>query len=124
MSNSNFIKNIFGIYIQFFIFIFTERGIFMENDVYRALQQHLDKDNSPVGYPKTKSGVDLKLLRLLITPEEAEIAANLSNIKLESDEKIYKRIKKKGIKMSLDELKSILERMKEKGVILAYSDGF
>ena len=38
-----------------------------ESRVYRELQQHLDK--SPVGYPATESGVDIKLLEFLFTPQ-------------------------------------------------------
>ena len=43
--------------------------------IYRQLQQHLDKQ--PVGYPKTFSGVELKLLKHIFSPEEAELAMNL-----------------------------------------------
>jgi electron transport complex protein RnfB len=47
--------------------------------VYRALQQHLDE--GPTGYPATGSGIEIHLLSLLFTPEEACVAAHLSNIK-------------------------------------------
>lgn len=40
--------------------------------VYRQLQRHLDQQ--PVGYPKTISGVELKILEHIFTPEEAELA--------------------------------------------------
>lgn len=43
--------------------------------VYRQLQKHLDKQ--PVGYPKTISGVELKILKHIFTPEEAELALSL-----------------------------------------------
>jgi electron transport complex protein RnfB len=41
-------------------------------DVYKKLAKHLD--NLPAGYPSTESGVELRILKRLFTPEEAEIA--------------------------------------------------
>ena len=70
-----------------------------QNSIYRDLQQHLDK--GPVGYPATESGVDIRLLRHLFTPEEARIATCLSNIKLEPIKRIHPRTTKSGIKMPL-----------------------
>ncbi|MFC2120870.1 ATP-binding protein [Bacteroidota bacterium] len=49
--------------------------------VYKKLAVHLDK--TPNGFPETKSGVELKLLRKLFNPEEAELAC-LMNIEHES----------------------------------------
>jgi hypothetical protein len=43
-----------------------------EADVYRRLQQHLDR--MPVGFPATRSGVEIRILRQLFSPEAAEIA--------------------------------------------------
>ena len=45
-------------------------------DVYRRLQERLD--DLPVGYPATASGVELRILKRLFTPEEAEVALALS----------------------------------------------
>ena len=42
-----------------------------ETDAYTELQKHLDK--MPVGYPATKSGVEINLLKTIFTPEEATI---------------------------------------------------
>ena len=39
--------------------------------VYRRLQKHLD--NSPIPFPESVSGFDIKLLKHLFTPEEAGI---------------------------------------------------
>ena len=58
-------------------------------DVYRRLQQRLDE--LPVGYPATESGVELRILRRLFTPEEAEVALVLSAIP-ESVETIQRRL--------------------------------
>jgi electron transport complex protein RnfB len=46
-----------------------------ERDVYRKLQKHLDK--MPVGYPATNSGVEIDLLKMIFTPQEAEITTHL-----------------------------------------------
>jgi ferredoxin len=43
---------------------------------YRALQKHLDRQ--PVGYPATLRGADLRFLRRMFSPEEAELALHLS----------------------------------------------
>jgi hypothetical protein len=41
-----------------------------EHNVYRNLRKHLDK--MPVGYPATKSGVELAILSLLSTVDEIQ----------------------------------------------------
>jgi electron transport complex protein RnfB len=83
-----------------------------EIEIYRDLQKHLDK--LPIGYPATKSGVEIRILKHLFTPEEAEIATQLSVV-AEPIERIHKRIKKSGL--SITKLRAILERMFEKGTI-------
>ncbi|MGD8915463.1 MAG: 4Fe-4S dicluster domain-containing protein [Syntrophobacterales bacterium] len=55
----------------------------MSEDIYRALAQHLD--DLPGGFPSTESGVELRILRRLFTPEEAELALNLTLIPDESE---------------------------------------
>jgi Na+-translocating ferredoxin:NAD+ oxidoreductase subunit B len=92
-----------------------------DNEIYRALQQHLDK--GPVGFPATASGADIALLKHLFTQEEARIAACLSTIKLEPAATIYRRVKKSGLKMTPDGLKQALDAMARKGIILVYSEG-
>jgi len=49
-----------------------------DDDLYRRLQQHLDR--MPVGFPATTSGVELRILRRLFSPEDAELALDLSAI--------------------------------------------
>jgi hypothetical protein len=51
-----------------------------ENSIYRKLQLHLDK--YPIGYPATDSGVELEILRLFFTEDEAKIALSLSLLTL------------------------------------------
>lgn len=45
-------------------------------DVYESLARHLD--SLPAGYPRTESGVELRILRRLFSPEEAEVATLLT----------------------------------------------
>jgi electron transport complex protein RnfB len=80
--------------------------------VYRRLQRHLDA--MPVGFPETATGVELRLLQRLFTPEEAEAALALGGLpqKLES-------IRKRAPRHTADELRALLERMAAKGVIFA-----
>ncbi len=47
----------------------------MENDSYQRLAQVLD--TIPNGYPSTDSGVELRILQKLFTPQEAELATHL-----------------------------------------------
>jgi len=42
----------------------------MNADIYTQLRQHLD--TMPVGFPATKTGVELKLLKRFFTPKEAD----------------------------------------------------
>jgi electron transport complex protein RnfB len=48
----------------------------MKTDSYQKLAQHLDK--LPGGFPPSDSGVELRLLKRLFTPEEAELAVHLT----------------------------------------------
>ena len=83
-----------------------------DTDVYRQLQEHLDK--MPIGYPATETGVELRLLRFMFTPEEARIALYL-DYKYKTLEQVYEDAKESGI--SLRELESGLEAMADKGTI-------
>ena len=80
--------------------------------LYRRLQEHLDR--GPVGFPPAPSGVELRILEHLFTPEEAEIALELSAIP-EKVDVIHRRI---GSRMTLDYLRDTLKHMAEKGVVL------
>jgi electron transport complex protein RnfB len=88
-----------------------------EYNIYRKLQEHLDK--MPIGFPAVKSGADIRLLKHLFTPEEAEIATFLRfgwERDLESLEVIFERVKNKGI--SLEDLEKTLDVMVQKGSIM------
>ncbi|MFX1588624.1 MAG: ATP-binding protein [Promethearchaeota archaeon] len=88
-------------------------------DVYRELQEHLD--TFPVGFPSTESGVEIRLLKLLFTPEEAQIASNLRFYPSfgdgESLDSIFERFKTLGLKYIKEELENHLDTMAEKGAI-------
>ena len=90
-------------------------------EIYRALQLHLDK--GPVGFPATKSGLDIELLKKLFSQTEARVGACLSNIKPEPAAVISRRCQKAGINLSDDEILQHLDRMAHKGLILVYTEG-
>ena len=81
-------------------------------DYYQELQKHLDK--MPVGYPATESGIEIKILKHLFTPEQAKIALKL-NFMADPLSKIYRRSKKSDF--SLEELEEKLDEMYFKGLI-------
>ena len=81
----------------------------MKNDVYKRLAQHLD--DLPPGYPPSESGVELRILRKLFTPEEAELATHLSLIEEEA------RVIARRAKISVEEAARRLEEMEKKGLV-------
>jgi electron transport complex protein RnfB len=56
------------------------QGGYTVEEVYQRLREHLDR--LPGGFPSTETGVELRILRRLFDPEEADLAQNLS-MKLE-----------------------------------------
>jgi len=83
-----------------------------ETDIYRKLQQHLD--DLPIGFPSTESGVEIKILKELFTPEEAEVATKLG-IKFKSLEDIYKQVN--NTEISIIKLEQLLDNLVSKGAI-------
>ena len=83
--------------------------------LYRSLQQHLDR--MPIGFPATASGVEIRILERLFTLKEAEIALGLSAMP-EPARVIHNRLKAPG---TLEELRSALDEMERKGLILRLS---
>ena len=82
-----------------------------DDELYRSLQRHLDR--MPVPYPATESGVELRILRQLFTPEEARLALCLSAI-LEPATTIHRRVR--GA-MTREQMCEALDRMAERGSI-------
>jgi electron transport complex protein RnfB len=89
-----------------------------EEKVYRDLQKYVDR--TPISYPPTKSGAEIRILKHLFTPDEAEIALHLSMIP-EPVDRIYKRVKKSGT--SIEELRKRLDQMVYKGSIYGSKAG-
>ena len=83
-----------------------------EHDLYRRLQQHLDR--MPVGFPATASGVELRILARLFSPEDARLALELSAI-AEPPSTIHRRVR---ARYSLEALRGALDSMAERGLIL------
>jgi electron transport complex protein RnfB len=82
----------------------------VEDKIYRELQKHLDE--LPIGFPPTESGVEIRVLKHLFTPEEAKLATQLSVLP-EPLSGIHERIKDTGI--SIEGLEQALESMALKG---------
>jgi len=79
------------------------------DSIYECLRTHLD--NLPVGFPKTKSGVEIRILKYLFTEEEAELAIQLT-IMSETAYQIANRLGKDPA-----ETEALLEEMVHKGLI-------
>jgi ferredoxin len=69
----------------------------------------------PIGFPATESGVEIRILKHLFTPEEAEVALALSALP-ETVDRIHPRLKHTGI--SIEDMGKTLDRMVHKGSIL------
>ncbi len=80
------------------------------NQVYIRLQKHLD--NQAVGFPATRSGVEIKVLKHIFSPDEAEIVCCLS-YKFEPLETILRQAG--HLVDTANELEEILDRIQKKG---------
>jgi electron transport complex protein RnfB len=85
------------------------------SDVYERLAKHLD--NLPGGFPATDSGVELRILKRLFTPQEAEAAMGLSMMQ-QPALAIAKRLN-----MDASTTTQLLESMSKKGLIIKTSKG-
>lgn len=82
------------------------------DQIYINLQKHLDKQ--AVGFPATKSGVEIRILKELFTPEQASLVLNL-NYQPQSISDIFKQINDNSL--ALEKVKNMLEDMENNGVI-------
>jgi len=80
-----------------------------EEAVYRDLARFLDR--LPGGFPSTPDGVELRILRRLFTPEQAELALRLTLLAEEAPV-IARRARR-----PVDEVVPLLEEMTERGLI-------
>lgn len=85
--------------------------------VYQELREQLDR--MPVPYPGTESGVEIRILKRLFTPEEARVALWVSAFP-EPLDRIHKRARGE---MGRQELAGVLERMAAKGVLSRSTGG-
>jgi ferredoxin len=81
----------------------------MTQEIYRNLAKHLDE--LPGGFPQTNSGLELRILKKLFTPDDAELAIHLTLIPERP------RVVARRAKISVDEASIRLEKMAEKGLI-------
>ncbi len=81
----------------------------MAKDVYKKLAERLD--NLPGGFPSTRNGVELRILRKLFTPEEAGFALHLNMIPEEV------KVIAQRAKILQEEAARRLEQMAKKGLI-------
>jgi H+/Na+-translocating ferredoxin:NAD+ oxidoreductase subunit B len=81
----------------------------MSEKIYQKLAKHLD--NLPGGFPSTDTGVEIRILKRLFTPEEAEFALYLTLIPEQS------RVVARRAKISVQQASRRLEAMAQKGLI-------
>jgi ferredoxin len=87
----------------------------MTEDVYTRLREFMD--NLPGGYPATPTGVEIKLLKKLFTPEQAELTMKLGR----EPEGVQSIAARTG--MDETELAEKLEELALKGCIFRVRDG-
>ncbi|MFW9874504.1 MAG: 4Fe-4S binding protein [Candidatus Thorarchaeota archaeon] len=85
------------------------------DEIYKKLHKEID-ERMPISFPAHNSGLEIDILKLLFTPEEAAIATHLSALP-EPLDKIHKRVIKNGISISKEMLEEILNNLNEKGAI-------
>jgi len=83
----------------------------MAEDIYLKLAQHLD--NLPGGFPPTESGVELRILKRLFDPEDAELALYLTLIPEDA------RVIARRAKIEPKETAVRLKAMSKKGLIFS-----
>jgi electron transport complex protein RnfB len=82
----------------------------MTLEIYQRLAKHLD--NLPGGFPPTPDGLELRIVERLFTPEQAEIAVNLSLIP-ESPALIARRVG-----FPLEKTQQMLAEMADQGLLM------
>jgi Na+-translocating ferredoxin:NAD+ oxidoreductase subunit B len=87
-----------------------KKEIIMGTDVYQKLARHLD--NLPAGFPRTESGVEIRILQRLFTREDAELALYLTLIPEEA------RVIARRAGIAVEEATRRLKEMDQKGLIL------
>lgn len=93
----------------------ADKEVPMDSEIYIKLARHLD--DLPGGFPSTKNGVELRILKRLFSPMEAQLACCLTLIP-EGPKVVAGRFKR-----SLEETFQQLEIMTRKGFILKTGSG-
>jgi ferredoxin len=83
-----------------------------DDHIYEHLRRHLDRQ--AIGFPASRNGAALRILKHIFSPEEARVAAGLSD-RHESLEILYGRLG--HLAPSPDKLARMLDRMLKKGGI-------
>ena len=92
-----------------------------DNQIYRQLQIQLDQ--YPIGYPATKSGVEIDILKYFFTPLQARIALCLTLRSLPVS-RIRKRLQENfGLELSQNDVSALLAVMFTKGVVSRSGSG-
>jgi NAD-dependent dihydropyrimidine dehydrogenase PreA subunit len=84
----------------------------MATDIYERLAHHLD--NLPAGYPRTDRGAEIRILRRLFTPEDAELALHLTLLAEPA------RVVARRAKIPVQEAARRLQEMERKGLVFVY----
>ncbi|MDI6796926.1 MAG: 4Fe-4S binding protein [Desulfatibacillaceae bacterium] len=87
----------------------------MAQDIYRELQERLDKYS--IGFPATQSGIEIELLKELFSQEDARMFLALSPM-LETAQSVAQRLSK-----PLDAVAEQLERMAQAGLLFRRKKG-
>jgi Na+-translocating ferredoxin:NAD+ oxidoreductase subunit B len=87
----------------------------MDEDVYVELRRFLD--GLPAGYPETSTGVELKILQKLFTPEEARLTMHLRQFAEPA------RVIAERSGMTAEAAETLLSSMAQKGLILGLRSG-
>ena len=87
----------------------------MSNPIFRTLQERLDQYS--MGFPKTESGIEIKILEKLFSIEDAGIFLQLTPM-LETPDQVAPKIEK-----SPEETAGILADMAERGLLFSLKKG-
>jgi len=89
--------------------VLSSKEVITATDIYERLAEHLD--DLPAGFPRTESGVEMRILQRLFTPGDAELVLHLALIPAEP------RVIADRAKIPVEEAAKRLEEMAKKGLI-------
>lgn len=87
----------------------------MSRDVYRELQQYLDKMS--LGFPPTKSGIEIEILKSLFSEDEAILFLSMTQ-KLETPEDLAARLGRDPVQLA-----NQLKDMRDRGLLFSMKKG-